>query len=163
MKHRTPIGDSRHDDAQATSFPDRSASIVSRWLYSILGNIGTVIDTEAALGIHSKGLTMQNKICYPAYLHTGLAGLLFQKAEKLEALASPCRLCPNQCGAHRKKGGVRQLQSGHQGSCGKCLAPLRRRSSAGWQRRFRDHILRFVQHGVRFLPELRDQPLYSRR
>ncbi|MGA2641261.1 MAG: radical SAM protein [Spirochaetia bacterium] len=52
---------------------------------------------------------MQNETCYPAYLHTSLAGQLLQKADKLEALSSPCRLCPNMCGAHRKEG-----------ECGKC-------------------------------------------
>ncbi len=46
---------------------------------------------------------MQNEICYPAYVDTSLADLLLQKADKLEALASPCQLCPNHCGARRKE------------------------------------------------------------
>ncbi len=34
-----------------------------------------------------------------------MSGMLSEKAELLEALCSPCRLCPNRCGALRREGG----------------------------------------------------------
>ncbi len=47
---------------------------------------------------------MGSEISHPIYLSTSEAGLLTQKADRLEARSSPCRLCPHRCGVRRRDG-----------------------------------------------------------
>ena len=47
---------------------------------------------------------MENELGQPVYLAATSAGLLSQKADRLEARSSPCHLCPHACGVRRRDG-----------------------------------------------------------
>jgi putative pyruvate formate lyase activating enzyme len=47
---------------------------------------------------------MGSQKLHPVYVSTHFAGMLSQKADLLEARASPCGLCPHRCGAYRLDG-----------------------------------------------------------